>query len=71
MDDIKLLRDYKDKYSLTWKQVAESLGLSEATVGNWYAGENKRKIPQPYTTLIRIFLEHPQVYKKHRLKTYL
>lgn len=69
MDEIKLLKRYKEKYSLTWKQVAESLELKESTVGNWYS--EKRKIPKPYPTLIRIFLEYPQVFKKYRLKTYL
>ncbi|MEG0367092.1 MAG: helix-turn-helix transcriptional regulator, partial [Coprobacillus sp.] len=41
MDIKQLVKEYKDKYSLTNKQVAEQFGVTHTTVGRWLNGTVK------------------------------
>ncbi|WKZ15420.1 MAG: hypothetical protein QY317_16110 [Candidatus Jettenia caeni] len=64
IDGVTLLRQFKDRYGLTWKQVADSLGISESWIGNWYT--SKKQIPRQYFKLIQIFLDNPIVFEKYK-----
>lgn len=65
MDEKRLLRAFKEKYNLTWFNVADVFGRSMSSVMQWLSG--RRKIPRNTLRLLRILLENPQLFKKYRL----
>lgn len=66
MDQRKLLRKFKEKYNLTWANVASIFGRSMSSVMQWLSG--RRKIPSSTRRLLRIFIDHPQVFDSYRLE---
>lgn len=61
--DIQLLKKFKDKYELTWSEVAEALGRKLGAIEAWYS---RGKLPSPYKTLIQIYIDLPQVFNKYK-----
>lgn len=66
MDERQLLRRFKEKYNLTWANVANIFGRSMSSVMQWLSG--RRKIPSSTRRLLRIFIDHPQVFNSYRLE---
>lgn len=63
-DARKKLRELKERYELTWPEVAKIFGRGLGAVKTWYMGLND--IPKPYQLLINTYLDNPQVFKKHK-----
>ncbi len=61
---IILLRQFKEKYNLSWIQVTKVIRRKLPNIENWY--QNKFAIPQSYRVLIRIYIEHPNIFEKYR-----
>lgn len=61
---VKLLKDFKEKYNLTWKEVADTLGISQSRIGDLYT--KRRKVPHYYTLILTIFINHPEIYEQHK-----
>ena len=64
-EDMRVLKEFKEEYQLTWPQVAESLGRSERAIETWYVN---KKLPQHFKVLIQIFTEYPDIYKRFKMK---
>lgn len=64
-DDLRILKEFKDKYELTWPEVAEALGRSLSAVENWYTN---KKIPLLYKKLLQIFIKYPNVYNEFNFR---
>ncbi|MGR3220939.1 MAG: winged helix-turn-helix domain-containing protein [Candidatus Anammoxibacter sp.] len=62
-NDMKVLKEFKEKYELTWPEVAEALGMSLPGVEHWHT--NKR-VPKPYKILIKIYVDNPQMFTRYR-----
>lgn len=67
-DARRKLRELKEKYEITWPEVARVFGRTPRTIEDWAGGQ--RNIPIPCRILIDTFLDNPQVFKKHKLKLY-
>ncbi len=63
-DAIILLRQFKEKYNLSWIQVSRVFGRKLPNIENWY--QNKFAIPWAYRLLIKIYLDHPKIFDKYR-----
>lgn len=61
------LRELKEKYELTWPEVAKIFGRGLGAIKTWYQGQ--RNIPEPYRLLIQTYIENPQLFKSRREKT--
>jgi hypothetical protein len=61
---IILLRQFKEKYNLSWNQVTKVFGRKLCNIVNWY--QNKFAIPWPYRVLIKFYLENPKIFEKYR-----
>ncbi len=61
---IILLRRFKKKYNLSWKEAAKVFGRKVWNIENWY--QNKFDIPKAYRLLIRIYIENPKIFEKYR-----
>lgn len=66
MNEILLLRNFKEKYNLTWATVASIFGRSMSSVMQWLSG--RRRIPSSTRRLLKIFIDHPQVFNSYRLE---
>jgi len=62
--DMKLLTTFKEKYDLTWPELANVFGRSLSAVENWH---KRKMLPLPYKTLMQIYIDQPQMLKKYRL----
>ena len=63
-DARRKLRELKEKYELTWPEVAKIFGRGLGAIKSWYQGQND--IPKPYQMLIKTYLDNPQVFKKQK-----
>lgn len=60
-DARRKLRELKEKYELTWPEVAKLFGRSLRAVENWASGQ--AKIPAPCKILILTYLNNPQIIR--------
>lgn len=60
----KLLRRFKEKYGLTWPEVAKSLGVSISRVQDMYSGNYK--VPHYYVFMLSIFLKSDEMYDSYK-----
>jgi len=50
---------------ILWATVASIFGRSMSSVMQWLSG--RRRIPSSTRRLLRIFIDHPQVFNSYRL----
>ncbi|MGR3218218.1 MAG: hypothetical protein ACUZ8H_00180 [Candidatus Anammoxibacter sp.] len=62
-NDMKVLKEFKEKYELTWPEVAEALGRKLRGVEEW---NTNRKVSMPCKILLQVFLDHPDIYRKYK-----
>lgn len=65
LDGKRLLRQLKEKYDLTWSEIAEIFGLSESRICDLY-GNNKIDVPSYYLFLIVYFLKDELIMKEYK-----
>lgn len=65
----RLLRQVKKHYSVTWPEIAKSLGISVSRVQDMYSGNYK--VPHYYVYMLQDFLDDPEkfnIYKSFKHK---
>lgn len=64
----KQLRQLKEKYELTWPEVAKVFERSLSAIEDWYQG--KKNIPKPYQLLMQTYIDNPQLFKKQKTSAF-
>lgn len=57
------MRKFKEKYNLTWPEVAQSLGISVSRVQDMYSGNYK--VPHYYVFMLKMF-DFDEVFIRHK-----
>ena len=59
--NVETLREFKQKNSFTYPQLAVLFGVSPSAVQHWYLGV--RAIPGPVVILMRLYNDQPKLMK--------
>ncbi len=59
-----MLKQFKEKYNLSWKEVSQVLGQKLGNIDNWY--QHKFNFPIYYKVLLDIYLENPKLFNKYK-----